>query len=182
MLSAARRSTFTADFFVTSSDFDFLDGFENWMVFCSKEQLVELLVLASQRKGYKWDLLVMIKHNPPPLLNNTFLPDTEYIVFSRRPKRLFGEYRDRFKYIVVTVKKGLQLHPTIKPIEVMEKLIINGSLPNEIVLDCFLGSGTTAIACERLNRRWIGIEINPKYCEIAKDRIIKEIKQLKFAL
>jgi DNA modification methylase len=37
--------------------------------------------------------------------------------------------------------------------------------------DLFLGSGTTAVACEKLNRRWIGIEIEEKYCEIAKKRI-----------
>ena len=41
----------------------------------------------------------------------------------------------------------------------------------DIVLDPFIGSGTTAVVCERLNRRWIGIEINPEYCEIAKQRI-----------
>jgi len=45
---------------------------------------------------------------------------------------------------------------------------------NEIVLDPFMGSGTTAIACERLGRRWIGIEISPQYCKIAKHRIIGE--------
>ena len=48
-----------------------------------------------------------------------------------------------------------------------------------IVLDPFLGSGTTAVVAERLKRRWIGIEINPKYCEIIKQRILKEIRQLK---
>ena len=48
------------------------------------------------------------------------------------------------------------------------------SYKNDIVLDPFIGSGTTAIACERLNRRWIGIEISEKYCEIAKERILKE--------
>ncbi|MCD6166729.1 site-specific DNA-methyltransferase [bacterium] len=43
-----------------------------------------------------------------------------------------------------------------------------------LVLDPFLGSGTTAVACERLNRRWIGIEINEEFCKIAKERIMKE--------
>jgi len=49
------------------------------------------------------------------------------------------------------------------------------SQENDLVLDSFLGSGTTAVACEQLNRRWIGIEINPEYCEITKQRILKEI-------
>jgi len=44
---------------------------------------------------------------------------------------------------------------------------------NDIILDPFLGSGTTAIVAEKLNRRWISIELNEKYCETAKNRIIK---------
>ena len=47
------------------------------------------------------------------------------------------------------------------------------------LLDPFLGSGTTAIACERLNRKWVGMEISEEYCEIAAKRIEQEIKQLK---
>ena len=50
---------------------------------------------------------------------------------------------------------------------------------DEVVLDPFIGSGTTAVACERLNRRWIGIEINPEYCGVTKQRVLREIRQLK---
>ena len=46
-----------------------------------------------------------------------------------------------------------------------------------IVLDPFMGSGTTAVVAENLNRRWIGIEINPQYCEMAKQRILRETRQ-----
>ena len=49
-----------------------------------------------------------------------------------------------------------------------------------IVLDPFMGSGTVAVVAERLNRRWVGIEINSEYCEMAKKRILKEARQLKF--
>ena len=70
-------------------------------------------------------------------------------------------------------------HPCPKPIGwALESLRIL-SKKNELILDPFLGSGTTAIACERLNRRWIGIEIEEKYCEIAARRIEKENQQLK---
>ena len=43
-----------------------------------------------------------------------------------------------------------------------------------------MGSGTVAVVAERLSRRWVGIEINPEYCEMAKKRILKEARQLKF--
>jgi len=69
-------------------------------------------------------------------------------------------------------------HKSQKP----KQLIINlleDSKTTGTVLDPFLGSGTTAVACERLNRRWIGIEIEEKYCAIAKQRIENERKQRK---
>ncbi len=55
----------------------------------------------------------------------------------------------------------------------------NAGWESGIVLDPFMGSGTVAVVVERLGRRWIGIEINPEYCEIAKRRILKETRQLK---
>ena len=62
-------------------------------------------------------------------------------------------------------------HPTVKPLELVEKLIRNSSSEGEIVLDTFCGSGTTCVACERLNRNYIGIEISPEYCELSEKRI-----------
>jgi DNA modification methylase len=51
-------------------------------------------------------------------------------------------------------------YPTQKPVEVVERIINAGSLPNDIVLDCFIGSGTTAAVAQKLGRRWIGADIN----------------------
>jgi DNA modification methylase len=68
-------------------------------------------------------------------------------------------------------------HPTEKPIDLIVKIL--KVKQSNVVLDCFLGSGTTAIACERLKRNWIGIEISPEYCKIAERRIEKERAQLK---
>jgi site-specific DNA-methyltransferase (adenine-specific) len=67
-------------------------------------------------------------------------------------------------------------HPTQKPLGLIEWLIKGFSNVNDLVLDCFLGSGTTALACEKLNRRWIGIEINKEYCDLSKNRIEKFLK------
>lgn len=60
----------------------------------------------------------------------------------------------------------------------VKELIYFYSDEDDLVLDPFLGSGTTAVACERLNRRWIGIEISEEYCKIAKERILKESSRL----
>lgn len=74
-------------------------------------------------------------------------------------------------------QKGL--HPNEKPVGLMINLVLTYSDNRDIILDPFIGSGTTAIACEKLNRRWIGVEISEEYCEIAKQRIINETRQLK---
>ena len=63
------------------------------------------------------------------------------------------------------------LHPTQKPVELMEYLIKTYTNEGEIVLDNCMGSGTTGIACKNLNRSFIGIEKDDKYFEIAENRI-----------
>ena len=63
------------------------------------------------------------------------------------------------------------LHPTQKPVELMEYLIKTYTNENEIVLDNTMGSGTTGVACVNTNRKFIGIEKDEKYFEIAKNRI-----------
>lgn len=70
-------------------------------------------------------------------------------------------------------------HPTKKPVELMQYLLKIHSINDNLVLDPFLGSGTTAVACEKLGRKWIGIEISEKYCEIAAKRIKAEADQIK---
>ena len=62
-------------------------------------------------------------------------------------------------------------HPTQKPIDLMEYLVLTYTKQDELVLDFTSGSGSTLLACERLNRRWIGIELSQKYCDVIKKRI-----------
>ena len=66
-------------------------------------------------------------------------------------------------------------HPTQKPVELISYLIKTYSNENDIILDPFLGSGTTAVACKQLKRNFIGIEISEKYCEIARERLRQEV-------
>jgi DNA modification methylase len=66
------------------------------------------------------------------------------------------------------------IHPCAKPIKIWSWLLNKGSLVGQLILDPFLGSGTTALAAKQLGRKFIGIEIEPKYCEIAKIRLSQE--------
>jgi len=70
-----------------------------------------------------------------------------------------------------TTQPTQNIHPTVKPIDLMRYLVRLITPPNGICLDPYLGSGTTAIACEMEKFSWIGIELMPEYAEIAKARI-----------
>ena len=62
-------------------------------------------------------------------------------------------------------------HPTIKPLDIVKNLIINSSNENDLILDPYMGSGTTGVACRELKRNFIGCEINEEYFTIAKKRM-----------
>ena len=79
-------------------------------------------------------------------------------------------------------KEYKRQHPTQKPIRLFTQILDDFSKSNDLICDPYLGSGTTAIACERLNRKWIGIEISTDYCDIAMNRIKKETAQYKLDL
>jgi len=68
-------------------------------------------------------------------------------------------------------------HPCPKPIGMMMWLVTRGSLNGETILDPFMGSGTTGVACAKLGRKFIGIEIEPKYFDIACRRVEEAYKQ-----
>src|SRR5213079_3408378 len=59
-----------------------------------------------------------------------------------------------------------RLHPTMKPVELIERALANSTKAGDIVLDCFGGSGSTLIGCERLNRKARLLEIDPRYAEV----------------
>ena len=84
--------------------------------------------------------------------------------------------RDVFKQTSTNIKyrKECGFHPTPKPKEIIKTLIKNGSDEGDIILDCFMGSGTTAIACKETARRFIGFEISSEYIKIAEKRLAQK--------
>ncbi|WP_220186553.1 site-specific DNA-methyltransferase [Moraxella ovis] len=62
-------------------------------------------------------------------------------------------------------------HTAQKPIELLKELIVDGSDEGDVILDCFMGSGSTGVACINANRKFIGIELDGHYFNIAKQRI-----------
>lgn len=91
---------------------------------------------------------------------------TELIMFWPGPHHFFP--KERPQDVVYASRTGNALHPTEKPVSLMERVV---SWTDGLVFDPFMGSGATGVACAKLGRKFIGIEIEPKYFDIACKRI-----------
>ena len=157
-------------------DFSILEDFKrvlknmNLIIFGSKFQIKPYLDWIYENE-YTWELIVWHKNNPTPLINSSYLPGCEYIFHIWKNRKLGGNYHTKSKVISTNVIKNEFNHPTVKPIEVIIPLLINATDENDIVLDPFIGTGTTALACLDLNRQYIGFELDENYFKIAQNRI-----------
>ena len=98
----------------------------------------------------------------------------EPILYGSKGLHRLNSYQDDvFQCDIPRGKK--RVHPTQKPVEVCKYLIENSMKDETIILDPFLGSGTTAVAAKQLGRHFIGIEISEKYCEIARERLAQDM-------
>ena len=102
-------------------------------------------------------------------LKGNYIGTHEFIMYGSKGRHILNGKRQ--SNVWVYKKCPPENHPMQKPTDLIENIINKSSSIEDYVLDPFMGSGTTALACERLNRKWIGIEIEEKYCEIAAKRI-----------
>ena len=98
----------------------------------------------------------------------------EPILYGWRKKKTHNFYGG-FKTSTFNYNKPIKndLHPTMKPVELVAELIENSSVVGDIILDNFLGSGTAMVASHGLNRKCYGLELSPKYCQVIIDRMIR---------
>jgi DNA modification methylase len=146
----------------------------NIYIWCNKVMIPALFDFFVKRNNCLFDIISWRKTNAMPLCGSKYLTDTEYCLYFRKDIHLNTTYETASTHyeLPINIKdKQLFEHLTIKPMKIIENFIKNSSQENDIVLDPFMGSGTTAVACKELNRRFIGFEINPKWCKIANDRL-----------
>jgi len=120
-----------------------------------------------------FDVLVLYKLNPVPAFNNSYMNDLEYIVFLRSKGAYFSSkegYKCYKKVFETTIGHSNNVHPNQKPIELIKNLIKVSSDKNHLVMDCFMGSGTTGIACKEEGRPFVGFELIPEYVEMSNNR------------
>lgn len=124
---------------------------------------------------------ILIFYKKLPTYNPQFLKGKPYTTMTDAKCRVYPRtkcipiYSDgnRYPRDVVKFNRYPSNHPTAKPLELIKYLIKTYSNEDEIVLDAFAGSGTTAVACLETNRRYICFEKESRYCEVAADRIRK---------
>jgi len=149
----------------------------NIVFFCNKAQVPEILDKAREY-NLNFDILVLCKTAPTPLTNWQRLPDREYAIHLHKWIPVRWNYKTKKWFRVSPNFKDTSIdHPTVKPVNVMEDILKNLTDEWDLVLDCYLWSWTTAVACKNTNRNFIGIEINPEYVEIAKNRL-KEVDRI----
>ena len=154
----------------------------NMYIYCSKRQVKDLIEFFAN-KNCNYEILTWHKQNPSPLINNNYLPDTEYIIFAReKGVKIYGSYHTKRKYYISgtnQVDKKKYKHPTIKPLPFIKNHIINSSKEGDLILDCYCGSGTTLVGAIETNRNFIGFEIDKIYYEIAKKRVEEALSKEK---
>ena len=156
-------------------------------VFCGTGQ-IPIYMQEFIEKWFFRNLLVWYKTNPPPRLSKTnYLFANEYIIYAIKEKGKpslstfnFSSQTTMHNTFVSGALQGkerlkgtdgIAIHPTQKPLTILKKLISVSSNEGDVVLDPFMGIGSTAVACKELKRNFIGCEINREYVDWANKRL-----------
>jgi site-specific DNA-methyltransferase (adenine-specific) len=166
------------DFISNGFDISVLAEFErvckvvNIIMFCSNKQVSKLMSYF-ENKGYSTTLLVWHKPNAVPFGNGKYISDIEFIVFVRGKNATYNSLgvKEQSKLFQYNYPTKDRLHPTQKPVPLIERLIKLSSNEKDTILDPFIGSGTTAVACLKTGRNYVRIELDQKYVDIANNRI-----------
>jgi len=102
-------------------------------------------------------------------LKADFMPTTEFVLFLQKGRKFYNG--KRVSNVLEFNKIRAEYHPTQKPLDLIEFMLEKFTNEGEVVIDPFMGSGTTGVACKNLGRDFIGIELDDKYFNIAKNRI-----------
>ena len=162
------------DFLVTS----LLLACDGWIIcFCSLEMLFKYQSAAPKNyvRGGIWDRIC----NTPQISGDRPAQGGEGVaVLNSRNGRMKRNGGGKAAICRYAVERGHKQHPTQKPLLLFTELAGLFSNKGDIILDPFLGSGTTAVAAKELGRKFIGIEISPEYCEIAVKRLRQGVLDL----
>ena len=161
------------------NDLDFSDWLPDLYRVCKEMSHIYIMInsrnlselqIKAKAVGFTFqNLLIWDKGNVTP--NRWYMQGFECILMLRKGKAKNINNLGSSNILRVPNIIGKKLHPTEKPPALLEILIANSSLEGETILDPFMGSGTTGVACKNLNRNFVGIEMDSSYYDIAVKRI-----------
>lgn len=135
----------------------------------NSDKMLFALEDAFTSEGIKFaQLLIWIK-NSAVVGRLDYLPQHELIAYGWHGRHKFVKSKDKSVLFYPKPNKSV-LHPTMKPIGLLRRLILNSSNRGEIIYDCFGGSGSTLIACEQTKRKCFMVELDPEYCQTIINR------------
>ena len=141
----------------------------SFYIFCGTQQ-ISSIVTHFKSLGLTTRVGAWEKSNPSPMNGSRlWLSGLEFCVFARKANSTFNEKCQKALWKNPVGRS--KVHPTEKPVALMERLIGASSNEGDTVLDFTMGSGTTGVAAKNLGRSFIGIELDPTYFQIAKERI-----------
>lgn len=142
-------------------------------IFTNTVSLQEILNSATDIGFKLHNIITMIKDTKMP--NRWYLKYSEIVLFMRKGKAYgINDKTSRDYEFVEMPRKGVdKLHITQKPLKFIQKLVANSTQEGDVVLDPFMGSGTTGVACLNTNRKFFGVEMNEVYFNIASERMEK---------
>lgn len=134
---------------------------------------LDLILNPLKELGFKWKSIIIWKKNQATLSGKDYKSRYEPIVYGCPVNSFYGErYKQEDIWEFQRTLKN-DLHPTMKPIPLIENALNNSSKIGMTIMDLFLGSGSTMVASHQLNRKCYGMELDPKYCQVIVDRMIK---------
>lgn len=145
-------------------------------VMTNHTNLIEMLNV-SQEVGFHF-IKSLIWNKGNKVMGTAYMSQFEYILFFRKGKfKRINNCGTSDILSVQNVKPKEKIHVTEKPVELMQILIENSSEVGDIVLDPFMGSGSTAIACVKTGRQFLGYELDEEYFNIANKRVERYINE-----
>lgn len=149
--------------------------FPNIFLFGGKRDVYKMLKFAEE-KNYNYHIIPVCKKCPMPMTDNTWLSN-EYAVHIVDRKLVYTkEYNLKIPYFIVGGQKETG-HPNEKDLAMVKRILANITQEGDFVFDGFMGSGTTAVACQNLKRHFFGCELNTEYYEKSLKRLDDEKKQ-----
>lgn len=147
----------------------------NMYFWCSKMQIPMYLDYFVTQRGCDFEILTWVKDNAIPLFRGHYLIDEEFCLYFRKGGYCQPSSYEMAKTVFNTpinkADKDKWGHPTIKPLGIIKALVANSSKEGDLVLDPFMGSGTTAVACIDLKRDYVGMELDKKWFDVCERRI-----------